>query len=101
MWTRTADGSIVDEDGRVIYFSTQRFEQDICLGGCCFICGAQPGSKPFNNEHILPDWLLGEYGLYDRTITLPNAQRMRYGSYTVPCCEDCNTLMGREIEQPV
>lgn len=101
MWTKTDDGSILDDAGRVIYFSADRFVDDICIGGCCFICGAKPGSKVFNDEHILPDWLLREYSLHDKKITLPNGQGMRYGTYTVPCCDECNTLMGREIETPI
>jgi hypothetical protein len=64
----TEDGSIVDRAGKIIYFSTQRFVDDICLGNCCFICGAKPEEKPFNNEHILPEWLLRRYDLFARTI---------------------------------
>jgi hypothetical protein len=45
MWTKTHDGSIVDTSGRVIYFSTERFVNDICLGDCCFICGAKPSEN--------------------------------------------------------
>jgi hypothetical protein len=101
MWNVTTDGSIVDQQGKVLFFSTQRFIDDICLGSCCFICGAKPGEKPFNNDHILPEWLLRRYNLFARTITLPNGNMVRYDRYTVPCCVDCNSLMGREIEQPI
>ena len=45
MWSKTADGSFVDANGQVIFFSTQRFVKDICLGDCCFICGANPNDK--------------------------------------------------------
>jgi hypothetical protein len=41
----TQDGSIIDRAGKVIFFSTQRFVDDICLGNC-FICGARPEDKP-------------------------------------------------------
>ncbi|ABS63954.1 conserved hypothetical protein [Parvibaculum lavamentivorans DS-1] len=101
MWTKTPDGSIQDASGKVIFFSAQRFVDDICLGHCCFICGAKPGSKPFNNEHILPAWLLRRFNLFDRTITLPYGHKVRYGTYTVPCCQDCNSLMGTQIETPI
>lgn len=100
-WTKTDDGSIVDGSGKVIYFSTQRFIRDIALGNCCFICGAAPDTKPFNDEHVFPRWLLQRYGLFARTITLPNGRPVRYDRHTVPCCEECNTLMGREIEKPI
>jgi hypothetical protein len=87
----TEDGSIIDRVGKVIFFSAQRFVDDICLGNCCFICGAKPEHKPFNNEHILPEWLLRRYDLFSRTITLPNDRTVRYDRYTVPCCVDCNS----------
>jgi hypothetical protein len=101
MWYTTPDGSIVDHNKKVIFFSTQRFVNDICLGGCCFICGASPGSVPFNNEHILPEWILRRYSLFEQTISLPNKNKVRYNRYTVPCCANCNDTMGKEIEKPV
>ena len=101
MWTRTEDGSVVDDTGKVIYFSLERFVRDIGLGDCCFICGASPSDVPFNNEHVIPEWILRRFGLFDRSLTLPNGTSMRYDRYTVPCCVACNGLMGRVIEQPI
>ena len=69
MWNVTTDDSVVDQHGKVLFFSTRRFIEDICLGDCCFICGAKSNEKPFNNEHILPEWLLRRYNLFARTIT--------------------------------
>jgi hypothetical protein len=73
MWHIIDDKSVLDETGKVIFFSTERFVNDICLGDCCFICGANPKDKPFNNEHVLPERLLRRYGLFAREIMLPNA----------------------------
>ena len=73
-WTKTSDGSIVDQDGKVIFFSTRRFIDDICIGNCCFICGAKPEEKQFDDEHVFPEWLLRRYNLFARTITLPNGE---------------------------
>ena len=101
MWTKTKDGSFADSSGKIVYFSTQRFVNDICLGNCCFICGARPVDKPFNDEHVLPEWLLRRFELFAKTITLPNGSTIRYDRYTVPCCADCNALMGEEIEKPL
>ena len=101
MWTATKDGSVVDTKGKVIFFSTERFVNDICLGDCCFICGAKPGEKQFNDEHILPEWLLRRYDLFSKTITLPNEATVRYDQYTVPCCAECNSLMGEVVENPI
>ncbi len=100
-WTKTGDGSIVDQDGKVIFFSTQRFINDICLGNCCYICGAKPEEKNFNDEHVFPEWLLRRYNLFARLITLPNERTVRYDRHTVPCCADCNSLMGRVIEERI
>jgi hypothetical protein len=101
MWYKKPDGSIVDHNKKVIFFSARRFVNDICLGDCCFICGASPSGVAFNNEHILPEWILRRYSLFDRTITLPNETEVRYDRYTVPCCASCNSIMGKEIEEPV
>jgi hypothetical protein len=101
MWTREADDTVVDATGKIINFGEQRFLNDICLGDCCFICGAKPGEKPFNDEHVFPEWLLRRLDLFDKSITLPNRATIRYDRYTVPCCTDCNSTMGREIEEPV
>lgn len=101
MISRTSDGSIIDAGGRVLYFSIERFIEDICIGQCCFICGRHPDNTAFNDEHVLPRWLLQRYQLFDRAITLPNLSGFRYGQYTVPCCVDCNALMGARIETPI
>lgn len=101
MWKREVDDTIIDADGKVVYFGLERFVRDICLSDCCFICGAKPNDKTFNDEHVIPRWILRRYNLFKRNINLPNGTTLRYDRYTVPCCEDCNTLMGRVIEKPV
>jgi hypothetical protein len=101
MWTKDKDGSVLDEAGKVVYFSLDRFIRDICLGECCFVCGAKPTDVPFNDEHVIPKWLLRRYNLFALSVVLPNGTSVRYDRYTVPCCEACNTLMGRVIEEPM
>lgn len=101
MFQKTSDGSFVNSDGKVAYFSCERFVRDICDGDCCFICGASPRSVPFNDEHVLPDWVLRRYGIAGRRITLPNATSFRYDQYKVPCCAECNSEMGRKVEEPI
>ncbi len=100
-WSKTADGSFLDENGGVVYFSCKRFVESICLGNRCFVCGASPNKKRFNNEHIFPEWLLREFALFDRYVTLPNGARFKYGRYKIPCCVECNSQMARRIEEPV
>jgi hypothetical protein len=36
VWTTTSDGSIIDQNGKVIFFSIRRFIDDICRN-CCFM----------------------------------------------------------------
>ena len=48
---KTADGSIVDSEGKVVFFSFDRFMSDIVRGNCCFICGVSPEAAAFNDEH--------------------------------------------------
>lgn len=95
------DGSIVSKDGTVIFCSLRRFRRDIVEGDCCFLCGASPNEKDFNDEHVIPDWLLRYLGLHDKEITLPNSNTIKYSQYKIPCCADCNRFLGREIEEPI
>jgi hypothetical protein len=101
MLSQTEDGSIEDASGKVIFFSTDRFIRDICEGNCCFICGVSPDKAQFNNEHILPEWILRKYNLFSRSLELPNGTVYRYDQYTVPCCQKCNDHMGRFFEEPL
>jgi hypothetical protein len=101
MLTQTSDGSIVDSKGKVLCFSIKRFVNDISLGNNCFICGVSPTNTKFNNEHVLPKWLLKKHKLHNRKITLPNGSDYRYDRYVLPCCIQCNSLMNQKIEQPV
>jgi hypothetical protein len=95
------DRTILAEDGRVLLFSCERFVADICEGEACFVCGAFPTEKPFNDEHIVPRWVLRRYGLSHKEITLPTGERRRYSGYRVPCCIDCNSLLGERLETPI
>ena len=98
---KTDDGSVIDESGRVLYFSVERFIKDICDGDCCFVCGVSPSQAEFNDEHILPQWILRKFDLFGKRIGLPNDSHFRYGSYTIPCCEACNSQMARTFETPL
>lgn len=75
--------------------------RDICLGSCCFICGASPANVPFNDEHVIPHWVLRKFNLFDKSVTLPNGRSRRYDRYKVPCCASCNSLMGETIEREI
>lgn len=95
------DGSIEREDGRILQFSVKRFVRDISAGQSCLICGRHRNTVPFNDEHVLPDWILRRFRLHSRSIRLPSDTGFRYGRYKVPCCQSCNDEMGTELERPI
>ncbi|MFI5116859.1 MAG: hypothetical protein ACHP8B_09185 [Terriglobales bacterium] len=98
---KTSDGSVVDSYGRILYFSFDRFMSEIVQGNRCFICGVSPDVARFNDEHALPDWILRRYELHSRKMHLPNATLCEYRHFKIPCCEDCNSLMGDTFEKPI
>src|SRR5579863_3585043 len=101
MFRATPDGLVLDNDGKIIFFTLERFIADVVNGDCCFICGAQRGSVPFNDEHVIPNWLLRRFELHGRRIQIPNQTEFRYAGMTVPCCVVCNTSMGVRFETPM
>ncbi len=98
---RTADGSVEDFDGRVLFFSQERFIRDICEGECCFICGTHPDAATFEDEHVIPDWVLKRFKLHAKFVTLPNGVTTRYDKYKVPCCAACNDRLAEEFENRI
>lgn len=96
-----ADGSVYDRQGRLVYCSAERFVTNVCEGEHCFICDRIEGEVAFNREHILPNWLLRQFGLHRGTLTLPNLQLHGYGTYTIPCCVECNERLSKHFESPV
>ncbi|HEX4334549.1 MAG TPA: hypothetical protein VH062_01475 [Polyangiaceae bacterium] len=98
----SSDDSLFGPNGRAIHLSPARLIADVIEGGGCFICArARSDAVPFNDEHIVPQWLLRAYGLHDRKIRLPNSELVAYRSYTVPCCQECNSALGKVVEDPV
>ena len=93
--------SVYDLDGNILLYSLENFYEKIVKGDDCFICGAERDSKSFNDEHVLPDWLLTKFNLHDKEITLSNSATFKYGRYKISCCQDCNSELARLIEKPV
>ena len=93
--------TIIGSDGRILFYHLEHFKRDIVQNGYCFICGARPDEKEFNDEHILPDWVLKKHKLYNHKITLPNGIKTSYAKYKVPCCSDCNSELGVLYEDPI
>lgn len=93
--------TLINSKGEVIFFGLQHFLDDIAKGDCCFICGAQPGTKEFNDEHIIPDWILRKFNLHNEFVTLSNGTKFKYSQYKVPCCKECNSELGKVYEVPI
>ena len=69
--TVSEDRSFLDENGKTIVYSIPRFLTEIVENHNCFICGVGPDAATFNDEHIVPDWILRRYSLHDKRINLP------------------------------
>jgi len=95
------DCDVIDPTGKMIYFSIRRFIERIAEGDACFICGTERSTVPFNDEHVIPEWILSRYNLHGRSITLPNESGIGYGQYKLPCCETCNSEMSTTFEKPI
>lgn len=67
----------------------------------CFICLEHKSSKEFNEEHIIPKWILKYFNLFNQKITLPNASKFTYGKYVIPCCRECNSKLAEVYEIPI
>ena len=92
---------IRNQDGQIIYLSPTKFKEVVIQQKNCFICGRSSNDVRFNKEHIFPDWILRDFEAYKEAIDLPNKEKHSYGTYTVPCCSECNNRMGNEIEKPL
>lgn len=93
--------TVIDKNGKIISYGFERFVDDICNGDNCFICGAKPEEKTFNDEHVIPKWVLRHCDLFKQFITLPNAVKLRYDKYVLPCCSECNSFYGENLEEKI
>lgn len=95
----TSDGSIKSSSGDYMFVSQDRFLQRVVNERACFIC-TEPITEEAK-EHIIPRWLQKHTSIYSDEITLPNGKRQRYDKYVVPCCKNCNGLLGKKLEDPI
>ncbi|WP_054456148.1 hypothetical protein [Pseudoalteromonas porphyrae] len=93
--------NIKSDDGKILLFSIDDFVATICNKDTCFVCGIERSEASFNDEHIIPRWVLKRYELFGKVITLPNDKKFKYGKYKIPCCQSCNSLLGENIEKRV
>ncbi|MFT7109803.1 MAG: hypothetical protein ACI843_001468 [Psychrobacter glaciei] len=92
------DGSIY-LNGKIAFVSLQRFRDKVCSGKVCFLC-ADENSEP-TKEHVIPEWILRKYSLYNQSITLTNGTKHKYKDYVVSCCWKCNQLLSTNFETPI
>ena len=97
----TSGRSILRQDGEFVFIHTADFAENILMGKNCFLCGCYPDGVEFNNEHVIPDWLLRHTGISNMSITLPNGRLLRYSSYKVRSCEQCNSFLSENVEEPI
>jgi hypothetical protein len=94
--------SIRSPRGLVRHFSRRAFAR---LAGDlerCFMCGvAKSAAVVFNDEHVVPDWVLRRFHLQSRRITIFGGHQIMYSKYKLRCCQGCNTLLGKKIEEPI
>lgn len=96
-----SEGSLIDSDGALRHFSRSALRALAMDLNRCFVCGKTKSEAPFNDEHVVPDWVLRRFALHSRRLTLPNGRRIMYGRYTLRCCVGCNSLLGTKIEVPM
>lgn len=101
MIMKKENGNIVGDDGKVLLFSIENFVEHICNNDTCFVCGVERKGAIFNDEHVIPRWVLKRYDLFGKDITLPNGKKFKYGKYKIPCCKSCNSLLGDGIEKKI
>jgi len=97
----TTGGSILRPDGEFVYVHTTDFSDNILMGNNCFLCGCYPDGVRFNNEHVIPNWLLRYAGISNHFINLPNGHQLRYSSYLARSCAQCNSFLSENVEEPI
>lgn len=95
---RVSENGITDHNGKIVFQSFKRFKTDVVDGGHCFICGISPTKAIFNEEHILPKWLLRKFDIFNVKFQMPNQTGIHYHKYTIPCCKSCNSIMSSVFE---
>lgn len=96
-----SDGSILDINGTELFLGVERFKALVKDHSRCFLCGAHENSAPFNDEHIIPDWVQRKYQLNNKQIRLSNESKIRYQNYKIRCCMECNSFLGNTFELPI
>lgn len=98
---RHKDGTILDLKGRELFLGLDRFKALVKDSSRCFLCGVHEDIKPFNDEHVIPDWIQRNYSLRNKSIQISNGTRFPYAQYRIRCCAECNSYLGDTFEAPI
>ena len=77
------------------------FKRDYAHATQCFLCGADLTKTKKTDEHIIPQWVLHMFNLWDKKITLLNTVRFAYNRSVIPCCESCNNNHLSKLEKKI
>ncbi|WP_171175639.1 hypothetical protein [Ruegeria sp. HKCCA4633] len=88
-------------DGRPLYLTKEDYLDLVVERKGCFICGRSNEDFDFNNEHVIPDWILRDLKIHHRSISKSDERLKYYSTHKIPCCERCNSLLGEKVEKPI
>jgi hypothetical protein len=89
--------SSIDSDADLDSF-VKRLE---CLEGSsseCFLCAKSIDDGHYTLEHVIPAWAQHRHSLWNQRLVLLNGTEIPYRQLTVPCCDDCNEIRLRSLE---
>jgi hypothetical protein len=92
------EGSLWDKRGVLRHFSPEALAKLSADLDRCFVCGIHKHARAFNDEHVIPNWILRNYRLHDAQITYPNGRKGLYSRYKLRCCVQCNSSLGQHVE---
>lgn len=67
----------------------------------CFLCGSLLTDETRSEEHVFPQWLLRDFDLWQKTITLLNGTSIVYAALKIPACKECNNFWLSQVENNV
>lgn len=67
----------------------------------CFLCGVDLDDENRTDEHLFSHWIQHEFDLWDQTLDLFNETTIPYRQVVIPCCNPCNTIHLKRIEDQI
>ncbi len=93
---------IYAEDGRLLFLGMRSFTEKVLASRGCFVCGSTNSlTRPVNDEHIIPSWLIRHAGIASEGLVLANEQEVKYGQYKLAMCAKCNSDLAAAYEDRI